>query len=53
MYIDTQARKIEDLGSVNLEDEADKRQEKFYIPNWFSAEVKTGVSLCVFCQRLF
>ena len=39
-----QARKLEDLGSVNLDDEASHRQERYYVPNWFSVEVKTGVS---------
>jgi len=34
---------VEDLGHVNLDDEAARRQERYYVPNWFSAEVKTGV----------
>lgn len=41
-----QARKEKDLGKVDLEEEATKRQWKFYIPNWFSVEIKTGVSGC-------
>ena len=38
------ACKEESLGKADLEEEAGKRQGKLYIPNWFSAEVKTGVS---------
>ncbi|XP_064382723.1 WD repeat-containing protein 48-like [Halichondria panicea] len=37
------ARKIKDLGPVNMDDEAAQRQEKYYTPNWFSVEVKTGM----------
>ncbi len=39
-----QACKVADLGCVNIEDEATKRQERYYVPNWFSVEIKTGVS---------
>ena len=38
------ACKEESLGKADLEEEAGKSQGKLYIPNWFSAEVKTGVS---------
>ncbi len=40
-----QARKIADLGRVNMEDVATNRQERYYVPNWFSVEIKTGVSV--------
>ena len=39
-----QAVKEEDLGQVDIDDEANARRGKMYIPNWFSVEVKTGVS---------
>lgn len=39
-----QACKEEDLGEVDLEKEEVARREKLYIPNWFSVEIKTGVS---------
>lgn len=39
-----QACKEKGLGKLDLEEEATKRQCKFYIPNWFSVEIKTGVS---------
>ena len=35
---------MEELGQVDLDEEADRRRDKFYIPNWFSVEIKTGVS---------
>ena len=35
--------KEEDLGQVDIDDEANARKGKMYIPNWFSVEVKTGV----------
>ena len=34
-----------DLGEVDIEEEAEKRKSHLYIPNWFSVEVKTGVSV--------
>lgn len=37
--------KEEDLGQVDIDDEANARRGKMYIPNWFSVEVKTGVRL--------
>ncbi len=32
---------------MNMDDEAAQRQEKYYTPNWFSVEVKTGVSYSI------
>ena len=29
---------------MDLEEEVERRKGKFYIPNWFSVEIKTGVS---------
>ena len=37
------AVKEEDLGQVDIDDEANARRGKMYIPNWFSVEVKTRV----------
>ena len=31
------------MGQVDIDDEANARRGKMYIPNWFSVEVKTGV----------
>lgn len=39
-----QACKVEELGKVDLEEEERRRRVKFFIPNWFSVEIKTGVS---------
>ena len=38
-----QAVKEEELGEVDIDNEAKMRRGKMYIPNWFSVEVKTGV----------
>ena len=32
-----------DLGKVDLQEEMERRAEELYTPNWFSAELKTGV----------
>ena len=40
-----QACQEAELGKVDLEEEVEKRKGKFYIPNWFSVEIKTGVSV--------
>ena len=39
-----QAVKEEDLGVVDLDEEVERRKCKLYTSNWFSVEVKTGVS---------
>lgn len=35
---------MEDLGKVDFEDEIKKRFKMVYVPNWFSVDLKTGVS---------
>ena len=42
-----QAVKEVELGNVDIDEEAENRRGKLYIPNWFSVEVKTGVSGCI------
>ena len=32
-----------------MEEEQKKRKTRFYIPNWFSVEIKTGVSPSALC----
>jgi len=39
-----QACKGEDLGKVEFEEEIKKRFKMVYVPNWFSVDLKTGVS---------
>lgn len=34
----------EDLGAVDFDNELLKRNQKVYIPNWFTVDLKTGVS---------
>ena len=36
--------KVRDLGIVCFEDEVKKYQRQIYVPNWFSVDLKTGVS---------
>ena len=44
MYLVFQACKECDLGTTDIDMEADNRQEELYVPNWFSCDIKTGVS---------
>ncbi|XP_023931013.1 WD repeat-containing protein 48-like [Lingula anatina] len=37
------ARKIEELGAVDLEEEIKKRFKMVHVPNWFSVDLKTGM----------
>ena len=39
-----QARKAEELGLVDYDEAIKKRNETVYVPNWFSVDIKTGVS---------
>ncbi len=39
-----QARKVEDLGRVDFDEEVKKRFKQVYVPNWFTVDLKTGVS---------
>ena len=40
-----QAKKLRDLGEVDLQEEVERRGEELYTPNWFSVELKTGVGV--------
>lgn len=39
-----QACKVEDLGKMEFDEEIKKRFKMVYVPNWFSVDLKTGVS---------
>lgn len=39
-----QAKKEQDLGMADIEEEVKKRFKMVYVPNWFSVDLKTGVS---------
>ena len=39
---------MENLGKIDIEEEAKKRERMVYIPNWFTVDLKLGVSLLVF-----
>lgn len=36
---------MEDLGKVDFEEEIKKRFKMVYVPNWFTVDLKTGVSI--------
>lgn len=36
---------MEELGLVDFEEEIKKRTQMVYVPNWFSVDIKTGVSI--------
>ena len=41
-----QAQKIEDLGCrADFDDEIKKRFKTVFVPNWFTVDLKTGVSI--------
>jgi len=35
---------VEELGKVDYEEAIKKRNQTVYVPNWFSVDIKTGVS---------
>lgn len=51
--LDFQACKGEDLGKVEFDEEIKKRFKMVYVPNWFSVDLKTGVSHVSDHQRAF
>lgn len=44
----SKACKVEGLGLVDYEEEIKKRTQMVYVPNWFSVDIKTGVSDKIF-----
>lgn len=44
-----QACKVEDLGKIDFDEEIKKRFKMVYVPNWFSVDLKTGVSHVTSC----
>ncbi|KAI4463805.1 wd repeat-containing protein 48 [Holotrichia oblita] len=44
IYDVLKARKVEDLGVVNFQEEIKNRFKMVYVPNWFNVDLKTGVS---------
>ncbi|KAI0242860.1 WD repeat-containing protein 48 [Lamellibrachia satsuma] len=37
------AKKVEDLGCVDFEEEIKKRTKMIYVPNWYTVDLKTGM----------
>ena len=38
------AKLVKELGKIDIKEEVMARNKQEFIPNWFSADVKTGVS---------
>lgn len=36
--------KVKDLGAIDFDNEVKQRNQKVFIPNWFTVDLKTGVS---------
>ena len=55
LYDVLKARKVEDLGKVDFEQEIKRRNKMVYVPNWFSVDLKTGVcnSIIHYCDCNF
>ncbi|CAH0752631.1 unnamed protein product [Bemisia tabaci] len=43
LYDVLEARKLEDLGQVDFEEEIEKRHRRIYVPTWFNIDLKTGM----------
>ncbi|KAL3265473.1 hypothetical protein HHI36_009677 [Cryptolaemus montrouzieri] len=43
LYDVLQAKKVEDIGQVNFQEEIKNRFKMIYIPNWFNVDLKTGM----------
>ena len=44
LYNVLKGRLVKELGKVELKEEVEVRNRQEYIPNWFTADVRTGVS---------
>ena len=42
---------MKDLGKVDLEDEIKNHFKMVYVPNWFTVDLKTGVSICAIYEE--
>lgn len=43
--------KVKDLGTIDFDNEVKQHQQKIYIPNWFTVDLKTGVRITQFAKR--
>jgi len=43
-----QATKVEDLQKSDYEEEIKRRSKRIFIPNWFTVDLKTGVTYSLF-----
>lgn len=42
--------KVQDLGCVDFDEELERRNQRIYIPNWFTVDLKTGMPTIVLGQ---
>ena len=45
LYDVLRAKPLKELGKIDLKEEIEARNRQEFIPNWFSADVKTGVCI--------
>lgn len=50
VYDVLKAKRVEDLGMVNFQEEIKKRFKMVYVPNWFNVDLKTGVNIISICM---
>lgn len=50
LYDVLKVTKVKDLGPVDFDEELNRRQQKIYIPNWFTVDLKTGMPTIVLGQ---
>lgn len=50
LYDVLKAKKVEDLGAVNFQEEIKKRFKMVYVPNWFNVDLKTGVNIKILVE---
>lgn len=50
LYDVLKVTKVEDLGQVDFDEELNRRNQRIYIPNWFTVDLKTGMPTIVLGQ---
>lgn len=47
LYDILKAIKVEDLGKIDFDEEVNKRNQRVYIPSWFTVDLKIGLPTIV------
>lgn len=50
LYDVLKVAKVQDLGKIDFDEETKKRNQRIYIPNWFTVDLKTGMPTIVLSQ---